>query len=136
MKKNKFSLFVVPLLVLSIACASVGTGDPLVVRAEDLLSNSRVVYDAAMAFHFAQSTTETPQVYAAFEAFRSKFPSAWDALDKAKRGYQANKLAGTASLDAAVAAITSLLESVAPLVPVKKAAEITYSLTECYAGGF
>lgn len=104
------------LLVLTVACASVGAGDPVVVRAEDVLTNSLTTYSAAMNFHFANSTKESPAVYKTFENFRVKFPTAWTALDNAKRAYQANKVTGHASLDAALSALSALVATVTPLI--------------------
>jgi hypothetical protein len=104
------------LVALAAACATVGTGDPVVVRAEDVLSNSLTVYSTAMDYHFKNSTKESPSVYKAFETFRVKFPVAWNALDTAKRSYQANKTAGTSSLDAALAALTGLVSAITPLI--------------------
>jgi len=104
------------LIVLSIACATVGPGDATVVRAEDLLSNSLTVYSSAMSWHFTHSTQETSAVYKTFETFRVKFPIAWNALDQAKRAYKLDKSKGTASLDAALNALAALVSSVAPLI--------------------
>jgi hypothetical protein len=114
------------LLVFLVSCASVGTGDPVVVRAEDALTNSLTVYTRVMVFHFGDptavppiighSTTESVATYHAIEAFRKGFPIAWNAVDKGKRDYQANKAAGTAPLDAAVAALTELVSTVAGLI--------------------
>jgi hypothetical protein len=107
------------LLVLIVACATVGTGDPVVVRAEDTLSNSLTFYTSAMEYHFANSTKETPAVYKAFESFRVKFPIAWTALDNAKRSYQRNKSLGSASVDAALGALSELISAITPLLGVK-----------------
>ncbi len=104
------------LLILLVACATVGPGDPVVVRAEDTLTNSLTVYTAAMNYHFANSTKEAPAVYRTFEAFRVTFPIAWTALDQAKRSYQANKASGSATVDAALSALSVLVSSVSPLI--------------------
>lgn len=104
------------LLILAVACATVGTGDPVVVRAEDALSNSLAVYSNAMSFHFKHSTQESPAVYKTFEAFRVKFPVAWSALDTAKRSYQKDKSGGTSTIEAAITALVELLSTVQPLI--------------------
>jgi hypothetical protein len=110
-------LFVILLLVsLSAACASTGTGDPAVVKAEDALSNGLTVYATAMDFHFKNSTTESPAIYKAFESFRVNFPIAWTALDNAKREYQRNRALGTASLDAKLSALSTLIAGITPLI--------------------
>jgi hypothetical protein len=105
------------LLVLAVGCATVGPGaDPVVVKAEDVLTNSLTTYSAAMNWHFANSTKESPALYHAFEDFRVKFPVAWQALDSAKRQYQIKKANGTASLDAALTALSGLVSAVTPLI--------------------
>lgn len=114
MKRRQAALAAV--LILAVACASVGTGDPVVVRAEDVLANSLSVYSTAMNYHFANSTRESPQVYKAFENFRVKFPIAWNALDSAKRQYQADKSKGSSQVDAALNALTVLLAAITPLI--------------------
>jgi hypothetical protein len=106
----------VALLFFSVACATIGPGDPTVVRAEDILTNSLTTYSAAMSWHFANSTKESPAVYHAFEDFRVKFPVAWTALDSAKRQYQLNKAAGTTALDAALTALSGLVSAITPLI--------------------
>ncbi len=57
-------------ILVNEACATVGTSDPVVVKAEDVLTNSLSVYTAAMNYHFANSTKETPAVYKSFEEFQ------------------------------------------------------------------
>ena len=104
------------LLILLVACATVGVGDPVVVKAEDTLSNSLTVYTTAMDWHFKHSTTESPSVYKAFEDFRVKFPIFWTALDTAKRSYQRDKSAGAAPVDAALNALSVLVAGITPLV--------------------
>jgi len=107
----------VGVLLLAAACAHVGpTADPAVVRAEDMLTNSLTIYTAAMNFHFANSTKESVSTYRTFEDFRSRFPIAWQAVDMAKRSYQADKRKGTAALVAAMNALSILVSSVSPLI--------------------
>jgi hypothetical protein len=113
-RKQQIALAV--LLCLAVACATVGTGDPVVVKSEDLLTNSLTVYSQAMSWHFQNSTKESPAVYKAFENFRVKFPVAWSALDAAKRSYQHDKTAGTASIDAALNALAGLVSAITPLI--------------------
>jgi hypothetical protein len=95
-------------LFLAVSCASVGTGDPTLVRAEDLLSNSLAIYDGAMRYHFANSTKETPQVYRIMESVRTGFPPAWKALYDGTRAYKTSP----ASTDLAklMAAIQTMLD--------------------------
>jgi ABC-type thiamine transport system substrate-binding protein len=112
--------YVVPVLLLVVflagACATVGAGDPVVVRAEDTLSNSLTIYTTAMNYHFANSTKEGPAVYKAFEDFRVQFPVAWIALDNAKRSYQRDKAGGSANVDAALNALSGLVSAITPLI--------------------
>ncbi len=108
--------------VLAIACATVGPkDDQLVVRAEDVLSNSLQTYKVAMEYHFANSTRESPQVYKAFEYFRVYFPLAWNTLNSAKLQYQADKSRGSTDLVKALDAVAILLSNITPLL-VNKAA--------------
>jgi hypothetical protein len=110
---------VLALALWTVACAHLGLGDPKVVRAEDVLSNSLAVYSAAMDWHFKHSTAESPAAYKAFEAFRTNFPAAWAALDNAKRGYQYDKSQGTATLDASLNALSALVSAILPLIGTK-----------------
>jgi hypothetical protein len=103
-------------LLVAVACASVGAGDPVVVRAEDVLTNSLTVYSQAMDFHFKHSTQESPAIYKTFEAFRVKFPVAWNALDQAKRTYKKDKSTGSSTVEAAISALVALLSTVQPLI--------------------
>jgi hypothetical protein len=108
---------IVPLLLilaLVSACATTGTGDPVVVRAEDALTNGLTFYAAAMDYHFANSTRESPAVYKAFESFREKFPILWRAVDNAKREYQLNRGEGAATLDLKLTALAKLISDVTP----------------------
>lgn len=116
MKRTKSLCAILLLLSLSAACATVGTGDPAVVKAEDALSNGLTFYTTAMDYHFKNSTTESPAVYKAFEAFRVQFPVAWTALDNAKREYQRNRALGTAAIDARLSALSTLIAGITPLI--------------------
>jgi hypothetical protein len=98
------------LLVLTVACATVGTGDPLVVRAEDTLTNSLSVFQAAMNQHFANSTKESPSIYKAMEDVRVKFPIAWQALYNAEKEYRLNR--DPNKLNAAISAIETIIRSI------------------------
>lgn len=96
--------------LLSQGCASFGTGDPVVVRAEDVLSNSLPLYSQAMAWHKAHSTEESPEVYAAFEKVRTTFPKAWRSANVLKKSYKASRTAeGKVSL-------TKALDQLDPIV--------------------
>jgi hypothetical protein len=99
------------LLSLSAACASVGTSDPTLVRAEDVLSNSLSVWDQAMKWHFANSTHESPQVYQVFEKVRINFPLAWKALYDGTIAYRTNP--DRDKLEALITAVRSLLDQLA-----------------------
>jgi len=116
MNRHRFrsSLAALLLLAFATACASVGTSDPTLVRAEDLLSNSLSVYDGAMKYHFANSTREPPEVYAVFERVRTGFPTAWQGLYDGTREYK--RVPDRAKLDSAIAAVRVLLDAVAPLI--------------------
>lgn len=107
---------VVGFLLLATACAHIGNSDPAVVRAEDLLTNSLTIFSAAMNYHFVNSTKESVSTYRTFEDFRTRFPIAWQAVDMAKRSYQADKSRGTATLEAAISALSALVSTVAPLI--------------------
>lgn len=114
MKNRTRSTALLLILALAVACASVGSGDPLVVRTEDFLSNGLAVYDNAMAYHFAHSTTESPQVYKAFETARVNFPPAWQAVKDGLAAYKVNKNAG--QLEGLLSAAQSILNSITPYV--------------------
>lgn len=102
------------LLLISVACASVGTGDPVVVKTEDFLTNSLSIFDNAMAWHRMHSTTETAQVYKAFENARVRFPPAWQAVKDGLAAYKVNKNQG--QMEGILAYAQSILQSIAPYV--------------------
>lgn len=105
------------LLVASVSCASVGTGDPLVVRTEDVLSNSLTIYDHAMQFHFLNSTRESVSEYQAFEAVRMKFPTAWKALYDSLQTYKASRTtAGANAVQNYLQALQTLVDGVRPFI--------------------
>ena len=106
--KHQLAAVVVALFVLN-GCASTGTGDPVVVKAEDVLVNSLSVYGAAMNYHVTNSTKESPAVYAVMEAARAGFPKAWDALDKGIDGYKQDKDA--AKLEKLMDAVRAIVKS-------------------------
>jgi len=117
MKRQRFRVPLVALLILSAACATVGTGDPVVVKAEDVLSNSLTTYQAAMSYHFANSTKESPAVYKTFEAVRLNFPEGWKNLYDTLQAYKANRTtAGADRVNALLTALQNLVRSVAPLI--------------------
>ena len=117
MRRHRASL--AAFLLVAVACATVGTGDPVVVRAEDVLTNSLTVYSQAMEFHRHHSTQESPAVYKTFEQFRVRFPAAWTALDNAKREYKKDKSLGTSKIEAGIRALTELLSAIQPLIGAK-----------------
>jgi hypothetical protein len=116
MKKLRATLAVPLLLVLVVSCASVGASDPLVVRAEDALSNSLSVYDGLMSVHFANSTRESPEVYRAIEAVRVKFPIAWRAVNDGKKSYRAGVTGSADKLTAALDALQAIVAQASALM--------------------
>jgi len=102
------------LLILSAACASIGTSDPVLVRSEDFLSNSLIIYNQVMTYHFANSTTEKPDVYRTMEKVRTGFPTAWKALYDGSRTYKVDRDAG--KLQALLDAATTILNSGSALI--------------------
>ncbi len=114
-------------LVLSIACASVGTGDPVVVRAEDVKVNSQTTYERVMLWHDGDpkkglkghSTIESPSVYKAIESARVHFDPAWRALSEGIKTYKANRAQGkpgSVDLQALMDTIQQILDTL-PVVP-------------------
>jgi hypothetical protein len=87
-RKQKSALAV--LLVLAVACATVGTSDPVVVKAEDVITNALSLYDRGMTVHEARSTTESPATYKRIEALKPKFELAWSAAFKGIQAYKAD----------------------------------------------
>ena len=80
-------------------CASAGTADPVVVRAEDVESNSLSLYNAVIVqWHMTHSTEESPEVYAILEKIRVEFPPAWRTLHRAISTYE--KVRDAADLNA------------------------------------
>lgn len=108
MKTTKRALAAL-IVLLAIRCASVGAADPLLVRAEDLLSNSLAVYDGAMRYHFVNSTKETPQVYKIMESVRTQFPPAWKALYDGTRAYKTSP--DPTKLGQLMAAVQAMIDS-------------------------
>lgn len=94
--------------MLSIACASIGKGDKVVVRAEDALVNSLTVYEEAMAFHEKNSFSEPKPVYDAMEWGKKSIPRTWRVLRAAVALYKQNGDAST--VDAAKATLDSEVE--------------------------
>jgi hypothetical protein len=111
-------LFVILLLVsLSAACASTGTGDPAVVRAEDWVVNSLSTYKAAIAWHDNHSTSESPAAYKAFEGVRAKFPPAWKAVKDGVDTYKINRaggIPGKLDVQALIDSAQKILDDLAP----------------------
>lgn len=116
--KHRHRVILALLVIAAVSCASVGTGDPLVVRTEDVLSNSLTIYDHAMAYHYAHSTSESPKTYATFERMRVGFPTAWRGVFNALQTYKANKTTTNANqLNALLLALQTLVTDVQPLIP-------------------
>lgn len=112
--RKTLTLAVVLLAVLS-ACATVTPGsDPVVVRAQDVLSNSLAVYDSAMRLHYQVSTQETPAIYAAMERVRPVFPKAWRGLQASLEGYKAGKTKDPEKLRTAVLSFLDEVENLGP----------------------
>jgi len=92
MKRTRFlCALVIGLSLFAPGCASIGTGDKVVVRAEDVQVNSLTFFDTAMQWHYANSAKESKSLYAAFEVFRVGFPPAWKTLSAAIPAYKAGK---------------------------------------------
>lgn len=110
---------IIPILLLAVACASVGTGDPAVVKAEDWITNSFSTYKAAISWHDApgHSTSESPAVYKLFESARTDFPPAWRAVKSAVDTYKINRaggLPGKLDVDALIDSAQKILDGLAP----------------------
>ena len=94
--------------MLSISCASPGTGDPIVVKAQDVLVNSLAVYDQAMDYHFKHSQSEPKVVYDAMEYGRKAIPQGWRLLQKAIDTYKLTR--DSSAVDAAKASLSNDVE--------------------------
>jgi hypothetical protein len=118
MTKKRFSphlsLALVVVLMAS-ACASVGSGDPVAVRAEDLLTNSLTIYTGAITWHDApgHSVMESPAVYKAMEMARAKFPTAWKALKEGIKTYKVDRQAD--KIQALINAVQEILNTIPPI---------------------
>lgn len=94
---RRASIFIV--IVISISCATIVPGsDPVVVRTQDVLTQSMHLYDGLTQWHRAHSREESPEVYAAIERLRPAFPKAWRGLRDALDVYRASKTRDTAAL--------------------------------------
>ena len=105
-----------------IGCASVGTGDPVVVKGEDVLVNSLTFYDTATDWHMANSTRESVALYKAFEAFRKEFPKVWGTAKAALAVYKASrtedhKFEWTKALDKVQQLVTDIKAAWTPATP-------------------
>lgn len=121
MKRFAGRLFALLAVLLVAGCATIGSGRPDVVRAEDTLVNSLTVYEAVMELHYAVSAHEPPEVYAAVEDVRKTFPPAYRVAKSAVRAYKAgrSKDFGTA-LDELEDALDKLRDLLPRLRTVKK----------------
>lgn len=108
-----------PLLV-TLGCASVGTGRVDVVRAEDTLVNSLTVYEAVMELHYAVSVHETPDIYAAVEDVRVTFPKAYRVAKSAVRAYKAGR---AKDFGTALDELEDALDKLRELLPKLKSAK-------------
>lgn len=142
MGRNRASLFaplaLLPLLVVMVlvssSCALIRPGDdPVVVRTQDVISNSFDAWDAAMDLHAANSTRESPQVYAAAEKIRTGFPPLHRALRNALKGYQGATTKDPEKLRLAVLGILGDMESLA--TPGSKFAQTVALIRASYLGG-
>lgn len=110
-----FLTALLPALLWVAACAMVTPGsDPIVVRTQDVLTNSLSVYEAAMKTHYAVSTQEPMAVYTATEQVRVAFPKAWRGLDSALASYKATKDKDPAKLRASVLSFLTEVEGLGP----------------------
>ncbi len=108
-------LFVLLFAVLLTSCATITPGsDPVVVRAQDVLTNSLSVYEAAMKTHYAISTQEPPAVYHATEQVRVVFPKAWRGLRAAIDAYKASGSKDPEKLRLAVLSFFGEAEQIGP----------------------
>ncbi len=109
------------LLLVAAGCASLGGSDPLIVRSEDLLTNSLSVYATAITWHDTpgNSKTESKEVYKALEQVRVRFPSAWQALKDGVATYKRTKDKST--LEALIEALKTILRTIPPVANGGKA---------------
>jgi len=105
---------VLVLVSMVAACASTGTGNPVVVRAEDVLKNSLSTYKALMKVHRANSTHESPALYKAIESVHARFPAIWRAANKGKKAYKAGSINGD-QLNALLDALQSITDETTAL---------------------
>ncbi len=109
-------------LLLAVACASVGKGDPVVVRTQDFIVNSLTIYEGVICWHdgcpekgiTGHSRTETPAIYKAIEAARLKFPKAWQALKDGLETYKLDR--NQDKIQALINAVQTILDTL-PAVP-------------------
>lgn len=126
------ALLVLPLFASS--CALIRPGDdPIVVRTQDVISNSFDAWDVAMDIHAANSTRESPQIYAAAEKIRTGFPPLHRALRNALKGYQGATTKDPEKLRLAVLGILGDIEALAP--PGSKFAQTVALIRASYLGG-
>jgi len=101
-------------LVIAIGgCATVTPGSSsVVVRTQDLLTNSLALYEQVMALHVGHSMEEGQDLYKALEVVRKKFPKAHRALKDALTAYGARK--DPTALHVAVGSFFGEVEGLAP----------------------
>ncbi len=103
-------------LLVAVACASVGGGDPVVVRTEDYLTNSLSFYDAAMKVHEQFSTKEAITTYRLIEGSKKPFEDAWHALSDGLAKYKIDR--DRSQLVRLIDAVAAILKRLSELIPV------------------
>lgn len=122
------SLRRVPAILIGVllisACVSVALGaDPIVVRTEQALSASDVIYKAAMEFYFAPGVASLGQpTVQVFESVRTGFDPAYKAVQSSLDTYKILKAATTPDQAAIERARSKLAEDRARLAGVVNAA--------------
>lgn len=101
--RNSWSTFAVVLALLVSACATARPGEDLVLlKAEDIRIQSRVLYDHVMSWHDSHSTEETPAVYQALEKVRKAFPTVHKPYVDTLKSYKAAQARDPEALRASV----------------------------------
>lgn len=98
-------ILVLLLVAITVAsCASIGTGRPYVVRAEDVLFDGPIVYDALFTLHKTPGVVqlEGVDIYEQVEALRTR----WPAADRVLRSAVSTFKAGTGTKGDLMAALT------------------------------
>ena len=121
-------------VALVTGCALIRPGDdPIVVRTQDVISNSFDAWDSAMDVHAAASASESPAVYKAMEQLRTKFPASHRAVRDALKAYQAAKTKDPGALRLAVNGFLADVAALAP--PGSKFAQTIGLIRAAFNGG-